>query len=709
MMDSFNSTAASLLNISVWQVENTLSLLNGGATIPFIARYRKEKTGELTEIEIMEIQKLHEKQVALDDRKKAVLSSLEEGGNLSDDLKISIEKAVTLAEVEDIYLPYKPKRKTRATIAIEKGLEPLARMIMSENVQSLQSAAERFISQSKDVNDTTEAIAGARDIIAEWINEKQWVRNKLREQFNNHAVLTSRVVKNKEEEAGKYSNWFDWSEKASKAAPHRVMAIFRAEKEKLLRVKIEPDKEKATNYLISKIVKYNSEASEQKEIAVKDAVSRLLFPSLENEFRNQLKEKADESSIQIFSENLKQLLLAPPLGQKRILAIDPGFRTGCKIVCLDSTGKLLHNDTIYPHPPQRDSGMAIKKIKNLVNAYDIEAIAIGNGTAGRETEDFITRIRFEKDIIAISVNEDGASVYSASQVARDEFPEYDVTVRGAVSIGRRLMDPLAELVKIDPKSIGVGQYQHDVDQKLLMKSLQTRVELCVNKVGVDLNTSSKELLTYVSGLGPKLAKSIVEHRNSNGIFTSRHKLLDVPGLGKKAFEQCAGFLRITGGANILDSTAVHPENYDTVRKIAANNNVKVEELIGDTQLIRSIKVDDYVSKQAGSITIKDILEELEKPGRDPRQEFEMFKFDQNIRSIGDIVIGMKLPGIVSNITAFGAFVDIGIKESGLLHKSQISNDYVEDPSEYLKLNQQLIVRVLDVDIERKRISLSLKE
>ncbi len=708
-MKLFIENTSKELGVSSWQVENTLELLSGGATIPFIARYRKEKTGQLTEVELFNIEKLYEKFHALEDRKSAIIRSLEELGCLTAELKKEIAESTSMSQVEDIYLPYKPKRKTRAVIATEKGLEPLARMIMSENIDNLDSTATRFVSSEKGISSLDEALAGARDIIAEWINEKQWVRNILRDQFKDHAVLTSTVVKGKEEEAVKYSSWFDWSEKANRAASHRILAIFRAEKEKLLKVKIEPDRERAIQYLTTKIVKQNTEASYQKELAIKDSVTRLIFPSLENEYRNFLKEKADESSINIFGENLKQLLLAPPMGQKRILAIDPGFRTGCKIVCLDNTGKLVHNDTIYPHPPQRETAMAIKKIKNLVNAHNIEAIAIGNGTAGRETEDFISRIRFDKDLIAVSVNEDGASVYSASQVARDEFPEYDVTVRGAVSIGRRLMDPLAELVKIDPKSIGVGQYQHDVDQKLLKKSLQTTVEICVNKVGVELNTASKELLTFISGLGPKLAASIVEHRNSKGRFLNRNQLLNVPGLGKKAFEQCAGFLRIENGENILDSTAVHPENYSTVRKIAASLKVSMDDLIGDTKKLKSVNADAFVSENAGSITIKDILEELEKPGRDPREKFSLFKFNQNIRSINDVIPGMKLPGIVTNLTAFGAFIDIGIKESGLLHKSQISDEYVENPADHLSLNQQLILKVLDVDLERKRISLSLKK
>lgn len=705
----FIGSIAHELGLQAWQVSNTLQLLEGGATIPFISRYRKEKTGELTEVDIIEIQKINDRHIALEERKQAVLKSLEENQHLTSELKQKIDEAKTLSEVEDIYLPYKPKRKTRAVIAIEKGLEPLARMIMSENIGDLELTAYKYLDSKKGVETTEEALAGARDIIAEWISEKQWIRNGIREQFKEHADITSSVIKSKEVEAQKYSSWFDWTEKAKKAEPHRILAIFRGENEKLLRVKVEPDKEIALRYLSSKLVRFNNEASEQKKIALKDSINRLLFPSLENEYRNHLKEKADEKSIAIFSKNLEQLLLAPPLGQKNVLAIDPGFRTGCKVVCLDSTGKLLHNDTIYPHPPRRDIKTAAKKIGNLVSAYNIEAIAIGNGTAGRETENFISRLRFDRNLIAISVNEDGASVYSASSIARNEFPDYDVTVRGAVSIGRRLMDPLAELVKIDPKSIGVGQYQHDVDQKKLKDSLQTTVEICVNRVGVDINTASKELLTFVSGLGPKLAANIIEHRNEHGKFEDRQQLKEVKGLGTKAFEQSAGFLRINNGTNILDSTAVHPEHYNIVSKISGKLNLSIEELIGDSNLKNKVKVDQLISDEIGKATLNDIFNELEKPGRDPREQFTMFKFDQNIRSIEDINAGMKLPGIVTNITAFGAFIDLGIKESGLLHKSQISHEFVSDPSTHLTLNQQLIVKVIDIDTERKRISLSLKE
>ena len=708
-MNSSAKQIAANLNVAEWQVNNAIDLIKEGATIPFIARYRKEFTGELTDIQLIEIQKQWDRILVLDERKKAVLKSLEEHGFINDDLRNKIGLAQTIAEVEDIYLPFKPKRKTRAVIALDKGLEPLAKMIMSENVNNVDEAAQRFISEKLGVSDSDDALAGARDIIAEWISEYQWVRQKLRLQFEKYSSISSKCVKGKEEDGANYSSWFDWSEISGKAPSHRILAMFRGEKEGFLKLKIEPDKDNAIEQLSSRLIKNSNPASEQKKLAIIDSVKRLIFPSLETEMRTLLKEKADEASIEVFGDNLSQLLLAPPMGQKRVLAIDPGFRTGCKVVCLDKNGKLLHNDTIYPHPPQRESTMAIKKINNLVDSHNIEAIAIGNGTAGRETEMLIERIKFNRDIIAVSVNEDGASVYSASAVAREEFPEYDVTVRGAVSIGRRLLDPLAELVKIDPKSIGVGQYQHDVNQKLLKQSLQSTVELCVNKVGVDLNTASKELLTYVSGLGPKIASQIIEYRNNNGDFKTREELLNVPGLGKKAYQQAAGFLRIKNGDNILDSTAVHPEHYDVVKNIAKKRRLKLEELIGDKQLISSINFDEFVNDNIGIISLKDILDELEKPGRDPRKKFVTFKFDSHIKSIGDISNGMVLHGTVTNITAFGAFVNLGIHESALLHKSQIANEYVSNPADYLRINQQVMVKVIEVDIERKRIGLSMKD
>jgi len=707
-LTSFINQTAALLNVANWQIENSIELLVGGATIPFIARYRKEKTGELTDIELLEIKKLHDRHLALEDRKKAIINSLKELDLLTDELSLKIAEASTMAEVEDIYLPFKPKRKTRAVIAREKGLEPLAKMIMSENIDNIDNVASKYINASKGVSNIDEACAGARDIIAEWISERQWVRQKLRTQFNRFASITSKVVKGKDEEGHKYRSWFDWSENAVKAPSHRILALFRGEKDGFLKLKIEPDKEMAIDQIKSGLVKSHNESSDQKGLAISDSINRLIFPSLETEIRSTIKEKADENSIEVFGENLRQLLLAPPLGQKRVLAIDPGFRTGCKIVCLDKNGKLLHNDNIYPHPPQKETTMAMKKINNLVDSYNIEAIAIGNGTAGRETELLIERMKFNRDIIAISVNEDGASVYSASSVARDEFPEYDITVRGAISIGRRLLDPLAELVKIDPKSIGVGQYQHDVNQKLLKQSLQSTVEICVNKVGVNLNTASKELLSYVSGIGPKLAAQIIEHRNMVDGFNNRQELMKVPGLGKKAFEQAAGFLRIKNGDNILDTTAVHPENYNVVKKIAKAQGVKLNELIGNVKLRSSMDFEALKSEGVGSITINDILDELEKPGRDPRSKFKTFKFDSSIRTIDDLSNGMVVAGTVTNITAFGAFINLGIKDSALLHKSQIADEYVSNPADHLRINQQVMVKVIEVDLERKRIGLSMK-
>ncbi len=712
-MTSFASQIATTLNVADWQVTNAIELIVDGATIPFIARYRKERTGELTDIELLELEKLYYRHLQLEERKKTVLNSLEEQGVITAELKQQVTSSQTLAEIEDIYLPFKPKRKTRAVIAQGRGLEPLAKMIMSENLSNVEEVAQRYVSVKSGVNNIDDALSGARDIIAEWLSERQWVRQKLRTLFEKDSILISKAVKGKETDhdnnrGEKYEAWFDWREIARKAPSHRLLAVFRGEKEGFLKIKILPELETAIHILTSRLLKNNNDTTNQKELAIVDSTKRLLFPSLETELRSNLKEKADEASIKVFCDNLQQLLLSPPLGQKRVLAIDPGFRTGCKIVCLDKNGSLLHNDTIYPHPPQRDMKMAMKKINNLVDSHNIEAIAIGNGTAGRETEQLIERMRFSRDIIAVMVNEDGASVYSASSNAREEFPEYDVTVRGAVSIGRRLLDPLAELVKIDPKSIGVGQYQHDVNQKLLKQGLQSTVELCVNKVGVNLNTASRELLTYVSGLGSKLALQIIDYRNQNGNFNNREELKKVTGLGNKAFQQAAGFLRIKDGDNILDSTAVHPEQYPIVKKIAKTQGVEPEQLIGDKQLRSSINISELADENIGLLTIKDILDELEKPGRDPRKKFRTFKFDSNIKSITDLSAGMVLQGTVTNITAFGAFIDLGIKESALLHKSQIANEYVSNPSDYLRINQQVTVKVLDVDNERKRIGLSMK-
>lgn len=713
-MNSFASQIATAINVADWQVSNAVELITEGATIPFIARYRKERTGELTDIELLELEKLYNKHLQLEDRKKTVLKSLEEQGVITGELKEQVLEARLLAEVEDIYLPFKPKRKTRAVIARSKGLEPLAKMIMSETLSNVEEVAQKYVSAKSGVDNIGDALSGARDIIAEWVSERQWVRQTLRALFERDSILSSKPVKGKESDPDrnrgeKYKAWFDWKEIAKKAPPHRILAMFRGEKEGFLKLKIQPELETAIHILTSRLLKNNNESSNQKELAIIDSIKRFLFPSLETEMRSNLKEKADEASIKVFSDNLQQLLLSPPMGQKRVLAIDPGFRTGCKIVCLDENGGLLHNDTIYPHPPQRDTKIAMKKINNLIDSHKIEAIAIGNGTAGRETEQLIERMKFNRDIIAVMVNEDGASVYSASSSAREEFPEYDITVRGAVSIGRRLLDPLAELVKIDPKSIGVGQYQHDVNQKLLKQGLQSTVELCVNKVGVDLNTASKELLTYVSGLGPKLAMQIIDYRNANGNFKNREELKKVTGLGNKAFQQAAGFLRIKDGDNILDSTAVHPEHYQIVKKIAKNQGVKLEQLIGNKQLRSAITLEELADNNVGLLTLKDIIDELEKPGRDPRKKFTTFKFDSNINSISDLSVGKVLKGTVTNITAFGAFIDLGIKESALLHKSQIANEYVSNPSDYLRINQPVTVKVLEVDIERKRIGLSMKD
>lgn len=706
-MNDFVVKIARELSVKSWQVQNTLDLLKEGATIPFISRYRKEKSGGLEDIQIIEIENLNKKYLQLTERKKTVLNSLREQGVLSDELRQRVEEAGTINEVEDVYLPFRPKRKTRATLAKAKGLEPLAKMIMSENLDNPVMAAQRFISVNNQVLTVEDALAGARDIIAEWVSEKDYIRKRLRNLFERESTIKSNVAKGKEEEAEKYRNYFDWEEKVNKAPSHRILAMLRGEEEGYLKVKCEPELSVAIEMIEKYLVKENNSASEQKKLAIRDAVRRLLFPAMETELRASLKQRADTAAIRVFSENLRQLLLSPPLGQKNVLAIDPGFRTGCKIVCLDKNGLLMANETIYPHPPQRETGMAIKKLKSLVNAYKIEAIAIGNGTAGRETEELLKKIEFDRELVSVMVNENGASVYSASSLAREEFPDFDVTVRGAVSIGRRLMDPLAELVKIDPKSIGVGQYQHDVNQKLLQESLQSTVEICVNKVGVELNTASKELLTYVSGIGPSLAAKIVNYRNQHGDFLERNDLLKVKGLGEKAFEQSAGFLRIRNGINPLDSSAVHPENYSLVKKMIYSLQLPLNEVIGNKKAVAQINPENFVGETIGLPTISDILSELEKPGRDPRSNLKMFEFDKRISTIADLQPGMLLPGIVANLTAFGAFVDIGIHESGLIHKSQIANEFVENPADYLRLNQTLTVKVLEVDITRKRISLSL--
>ncbi len=689
-------------------IENTALLLKSGATVPFISRYRKEMTGSLDEVKITQIRDLLAKLEDLEKRREAVLKSIEEQGLLEPEIKSAIEKASTMTELEDLYLPYKPKRKTRATIAVSRGLEPLAGLIMEQSGTDVAKTADKFINPGKEVNSREEALAGARDIVAEKVNEDSRCRSHMRRLMERDAALYCRAVKGKEDEGEKYSSWFDWSEKASDAPSHRILAMFRGEKEGFLKVQLYPSSEDARDLLERLFIKGDSPAREQMVQALQDSYKRLLLPSLETELRSRLKEKADKKAIEVFGENLRQLLLAPPLGQKRILAIDPGFRTGCKVVCLDEEGKLLHNETIYPHPPQSQKGPAISKIESLVDAYRIETIAIGNGTAGRETESLVRRIRFNRDVSAVMVNESGASVYSASDVAREEFPEYDVTVRGAVSIGRRLADPLAELVKIDPKSIGVGQYQHDVDQRLLKQALDDVVSSCVNAVGVELNTASRQLLTYVSGIGPALAATIVSYRDENGPFKSRMEIKKVPRLGDKAFEQSAGFIRVAQSENPLDRSAVHPESYPIVEKMAEDLGVAVGDLIKDSELRKRIRPEDYVSESKGLPTLKDIIGELERPGRDPRESFGFFEFG-NIFRMEDLREGMVLPGIVTNIVAFGAFVDIGVHQDGLVHISHLADRFVSDPKEVVKLNQKVKVKVLSVDTARKRISLSMKE
>jgi len=614
-----------------------------------------------------------------------------------------------MSELEDIYLPYKPKRKTRATIARARGLESLAKMIMSQKNDDVEGMAKQFVNPGKEVKSIDDALAGARDIIAEWINENKYTRSKIRGLFLRKSVIESKVLKGKEDEGNKYQTYFDWSEKATKSPSHRILAMFRGEKEGFLKTKVFPPEEEAIDILEDQYVRSDGESGDQVYDALKDCYKRLLQPSMETEIRAMIKENADENAIKVFVENVRQLLMAPPLGQKNVLAIDPGFNSGCKLVCLDKQGQLLYNETIYPHPPQIEVKKAINKILQLVNAYKIEAIAIGNGTAGRETESMFRRIRFEKDVMVVMVNESGASVYSASSVAREEFPEYDVTVRGSVSIGRRLMDPLAELVKIDPKSIGVGQYQHDVNQSALAKSLDDTVISCVNSVGVEVNTASKELLAHVSGVGPALAKNLVEYRNKNGAFNSREALKKVPRFGEKVFEQAAGFLRIRNSENPLDQSAVHPESYFVVDNMATKLKCKLADLMTSEELRKKINPDDYVTEKTGLPTLMDIMDELAKPGRDPREKIAFFEFAKGIYSINDLEVGMTLPGIITNITAFGAFVDIGIKQNGLIHVSNMANEYVSDPNEHVKLNQKVNVKVVDIDKVRNRIQLSLKD
>lgn len=697
---------AKALQLPLPQVRNTIGLLESGATIPFISRYRKERTGGLNEVQITDVKNWLDKLTELKARKDTILNALEKQEKLTPELKARIEASWDSNEIEDIYLPYKPKRVTRAEMARKKGLEPLAKLIAAQREPFLSGRVPAFV--QGEVKDEEDALSGARDIIAEWVNENERTRNQVRFAFR-QAVISAKVIKGKEEEGAKYRNYFQFEEKLSRCQSHRLLAVRRGEEEGFLRVSIAPaDDDACLESLYRQYKRNNGACWEQFQLAIDDAYKRLLKPSIESEFAKSSKLKADEEAIRVFADNLRQLLLAPPLGQKRVLGIDPGYRTGCKVVCLDAQGNLLHNETIYPHPPKNERKKAEIKIQHLVEAYNIDAISIGNGTASRETEEFITNIRYTKPVKVFVVSEDGASVYSASAVARAEFPEYDVTVRGAVSIGRRLMDPLAELVKIDPKSIGVGQYQHAVDQALLKKSLDQTVESCVNLVGVNVNTASKELLTYISGLGPVLAQNIVQYRAENGPFDSRKDLKKVPRLGEKAFEQCAGFLRIPNGSNPLDNSAVHPESYPVVEKMAADLHCTVGELMKRKELKQQIRLEQYQTDQIGMPTLQDIMKELDKPGRDPRSEIQEFSFNPNIHTIDDLQEGMILPGIVTNITNFGCFVDVGIKENGLVHISELADRFVSNPADVVSIHQHVQVRVLSIDTTRKRVQLSMK-
>lgn len=706
-MKHFTDRIAIQLQLKNKQVDNTLQLLQDGATVHFIARYRKERTGGLDELQIRDIGRWLKQFTELEERKKFILDSILKQGKLTKELEQSIRTSEDFDELEDLYLPFKTRKKTRADLAREAGLQPLADLIFDQKNADVYKEAVKYVNAG--ISSVQDALHGARDIIAERINEDQEVRKRLRVLFDKEAFVFSKVYKSKEMEAGKYKDYFDYKERLATCPSHRFLAVMRGEKEKLLKVSVNPDDEKAIEQVERFILKSRSPAKEQMQMAIEDAYNRLLKPSLENEYINKYKIKADEEAIKVFAENLRQLLLAPPLGGKRVLAIDPGYRTGCKIVCLDENGNLLHNETIYPHAPQDQKSQSASKINTLVNMYKTEAIAIGNGTASRETEYFIKKIKFEKDIQVYVVNESGASVYSASPVAREEFPQFDVTVRGAVSIGRRLMDPLAELIKIDPQSIGVGQYQHDVDQALLKQRLIETVEGCVNSVGVDLNTASLQLLMHVSGIGTRLAKNIVEYRKVNGSFQTREELKKVPALGKKAFEQCSGFLRIRNGLNFLDNTAVHPESYGVVVEMAKELRCKVEDLVRNESMIKSIQPEKYINEERGVETLKDIMDELSKPGRDIRGKIKLFEFAKGINKMEQLEPGMVLPGIITNITRFGVFVDIGVKQNGLIHVSQLSDEFITDPNQVVKLHQHIQVKVLEVDASRKRIQLTLKD
>lgn len=706
MIQDFHRMISAVLGISEKQISQTLGLLENGATIPFISRYRKEVTGGLDEVQIESIKTHYEKLSETAKRKETILSTIQEQGKLTAELQKRIEETWENTLLEDIYLPYKPKRKTRAEAARQKGLEPLATLLMLQREPHPEERAAGYV--KGDVKNVEDALKGARDIIAEHVSEDERARNSVRSSFVRQGTLTAKVVKGKEEEAAKYRDYFDYSESLRRCSSHRLLAIRRAEAEGLLKVSISPNDEECAERLERQFVRSNNACGQQVAEAVQDAYKRLLKPSIETEFATQSKERADEEAIKVFAENLRQLLLASPLGQKRVMGIDPGFRTGCKVVCLDAQGNLLHNENIYPHPPVSKQKEAFAKLQMMMESYKIDAVAIGNGTASRETEEFLKHQRFNRDVQIFIVSEQGASIYSASKIARDEFPDYDVTVRGAVSIGRRLMDPLAELVKIDPKSIGVGQYQHDVDQTKLKKSLDQTVENCVNLVGVNLNTASSHLLTYISGLGPQLAQNIVNYRAENGAFTSRKELMKVPRMGAKAFEQCAGFLRIPQAKNPLDNTAVHPESYCIVEQMAKDLDCSVAELIASRELRLKINPERYLSPTVGMPTLKDILQELDKPGRDPRGPIKIFEFDKNVRTINDLREGMELPGIVGNITNFGAFVDIGIKENGLVHLSQLADRFISDPNEVVSIHQHIRVKVLSIDMDQKRIQLTMK-
>lgn len=696
------------INVPERGIQNTIDLLSQDHTIPFIARYRKDATGNLDETIIEQIQKntiLFENIIK---KKESILASIEEQGKLTESLASKISNCFNLSELEDLYLPYRKKRKTKADIARENGLEPLAKMILSQNLNDFDFTCEKFINSK--VTSAEQAKQGARDIIAEWTSENVYIRKKIRHWFTQQATISSKVItaKKEEENALKYEQYFDWTESLKNTAAHRLLAMLRAENEGFIRIKIEIDKEKAIEFICNEYIKNQKhETAQEIKLACIDAYKRLIEPSIANETLQEYKTKADVKSINVFSENLKQLLLAPPLGEKRILGIDPGYKTGCKVVCIDENGNLLYNETIYPHPPQKETTMASKKIRSIVNSYKIDAIAIGNGTASRETETFIKKIAFDKPLQVFVVSEAGASVYSASKIAREEFPTYDITVRGAISIARRLQDPLAELVKIEPKAIGVGQYQHDVDQSLLKQSLDQTVSFCVNKVGINLNTASKSLLSYVAGIGEKLAENIIKYREENGAFVDRNELKKVPRLGDKAFQQAAAFVRITNANHPLDNSAVHPEAYPIVEKMAKNLKVKLKDLITNNELIQKINPEDYISKDFGALYIKDLLKELSKPGLDPRQQVKILEFDTNLKTIDDVVVGKTYNGIVNNITNFGCFVDIGIKESGLVHISQLKQGFVSDVNEVVKLHQHVIVKVLEVDTIKKRLQLSM--